>query len=106
MLRKITPEQDEYAIGGHGGLKKGKSAPVYPRVRLDLKHLPEAKNMKLGDEVHLHVHGKLSGLSQGRFDNSAEIEMHHVGLKKGKLKKHGDNEVGEAPDDEEAEGEV
>ena len=55
-----------------------KDPPVYPKFRVDLEHLPEAKNMKLGDKAKVSMHAKLVGLSQSRFDNSAEFEIHGI----------------------------
>lgn len=104
-MRKITPKQDEYMTGSGPGkpMKKEKAKPIYPKFSIGLEHLPEAKSMKLGDHAHIQIHGKLSRLSQGGYDNSAEFEIHGIGHKK---KSKGDNEdAAESPDDEKAEGE-
>lgn len=79
-MRKIVPKKDEYAIGG--SLKRAEAKPVYPTVRMDLKHVPEAKDMKIGDMAHIKMHAKLTGLNQGRFDHSAEYEIHAIEHKK------------------------
>lgn len=60
------------------GMKKEKSKPIYPTFRIDLKHLPEAKNWKLGDDAMIELKVKLTALSQSRFDNSAEFEIHEI----------------------------
>jgi len=104
-MRKITPKQDSYMTGSGPGkpMKKEKGNPVYPKFNIGLEHLPEAKNMKLGDHAHIQIHGKLSRLSQGGYDNSAEFEIHGISHKK---KHKGDDESTETkPDNEEAEGE-
>ena len=103
-MRKITPKQDSYMTGSGPGkpMKKEKSNPIYPKFNIGLEHLPEAKNMKLGDHARIQIHGKLSRLSQGGYDNSAEFEIHGISHKK---KSKGDNEdAGESPDDKKAEG--
>lgn len=104
-MNKIKPKQDEYAVGGSvkGTLTKKKSPPIYPKVRVGLENLPEAKKMKLGDHVKLHVHGKVSALNQGGYDNSVEIEMHHVGMNKKRLPD--EDEESKEEDDEEMEDE-
>jgi hypothetical protein len=83
-MRKIIPKQDEFSSPStvRGPLKKEKSKPIYPTVRMDLQHLPEAKDMKLGDMAHIGMHAKLTGLNQGRFDHSAEFEIHAISHKK------------------------
>jgi hypothetical protein len=105
MMRKITPKQDNYMIGSGPGkpLKNGKSNPIYPKFNIGLEHLPEAKNMKLGEHAHIQIHGKLSRLSQGGYDNSAEFEIHGISHKK--THKGDDEEAEESPDNEKAEGE-
>ena len=78
-MRKVVPKKDSYAIGGIGpSLKKGESKPIYPTIRIDLTHLPEAKNWKVGNEYNLELELKMVGLSQGRFDNNAEFEIHGI----------------------------
>jgi hypothetical protein len=95
-MRKITPKQDEYSVAGpvRGTLTKKKAPPVYPKVRISLEHLPEAKNMKLGEHAHIKIHGKLVGLNQGGYDNSAEFEMH--GIEHHKMHKNDDEEENES----------
>jgi hypothetical protein len=93
-MRKIQPKTDEYAIGGpHGIGKKEKAKPVYPTVRMDLKHVPEAKDMKVGDHAHIKMHAKLVGINQSRFDNSAEYEIHAIEHKKMKNKLESEDEA-------------
>lgn len=74
-MRDIKPKTDSYAEPSLGSLKKVKARPVYPTFRIDLEHLPEAKNWKLNKEYTIEMKLKLVGLSQSRFDNSAEFEI-------------------------------
>jgi len=76
-MRKIKPKTEKYMTDKVGPAKETK--PIYPTMRIDLEHLPEAKKWGLGKEYGLELKVKLVGLSQSRFDNSAEFEMHEVG---------------------------
>ncbi len=78
-MRNVKPKTDEYMSPSPMGLKKGKSAPVYPCVRLDLDTVPEAKSWKVGETYILEMEVKMVGLSQSRHDNSAEFEIHKIG---------------------------
>ena len=84
---KVKPHTDKYMTDGPVGLKKGESKPSFPTVRFQLEHLPEAKDCKIGDTCTVEVTGKVVSLSQSRFDNSFEVEMHEVGMEKGEEKK-------------------
>lgn len=77
-MRKIKPKQYENAIASPS--KKGRSEKIYPNIRFDLEHVPEAKDMDVGDKYHLHVHGKMTGKSESRFQKNAEFEVHHIEL--------------------------
>ena len=79
-MHKVKPKTDKYMESSPVGLKKGESKPVFPTVRFQLEHLPEAKDCKMGDMCEVHVKGKIVALSQSRFDNSVEVEMHEVGM--------------------------
>lgn len=78
-MRKIKPKTDSYMESAKVGLKEGKSKPIYPTFRVDLNHLPEAKKWDLGKAYKIEMEVKLVGLSQSRFDNSAEFEIHKIG---------------------------
>jgi len=80
---KIKPKIDKYMTDGPVGLKADESKPSFPTVRFQLEHLPEAKDCKMGDTCTVEVMGKIVALSQSRFDNSIEIEMHEIGMEKG-----------------------
>lgn len=94
-MRKIKPKQDEYTVGIGMGKKKEKAKPVYPTFRIDLDHLPEAKDWKVGKTYMISMKVKQVGLSQSRFDNSAEFEIREI---EGK-------DAGESDKEEEYEGE-
>lgn len=77
-MRKITPKTDKFMQSAPVGLSKGESQPIYPTFRIELEHLPEAKKWKLGETHNVMLGLKLVALSQGRFDNSAEFEIHAI----------------------------
>lgn len=78
-MRKIKPKQDEYMVGGGvGPLKQGKSKPIYPTISLGLEHIPEAKNWKVGKTYRIELELKMTGISQGRYRNEAEFEVHGI----------------------------
>ena len=86
-MHKVKPKTEKYMESSPVGLKKGESKPVYPTTRFQLEYLPEAKDCKIGDMCEVHMKGKVVALSQSRFDNSMELEMHEVGMEKGAEKK-------------------
>lgn len=94
-MRNIKPKTDKYMEPTVAGLKKGESKPIYPTFRVDLNHLPEAKKWDLGKAYKIEMEVKLVGLSQSRFDNSAEFEIHKIGSE----------DVGESKAEEDKEGE-
>jgi len=84
-MRKVEPKKDDYAIGGDGPLKAGKSKPRYPVVRLSLDALPEAKKWEVvkegedgGPYYIIEMRVRMVSLSQGRFDQSAEFELRGI----------------------------
>ena len=78
-MRKIIPKTEDYMACSEVGIKKKEKAkPVYPIFRLDLKHIPEAKDWKLGDEAMIEIKVKMVALSQSRFDDSAEFEIYEI----------------------------
>lgn len=54
------------------------SEPRYPSIRIDLQHIPEAKKWKVGETYKVSMMLKMTGISQSRFDNSAEFEIHEI----------------------------
>ena len=85
--------------GGPGKLKKSKPKPVYPTVRLDLDTLPEAKDWKVGKSYGLGMVVKMVGISQSRYDNSAEFEIRKI---EGKDAKESDQETEEPAQDQDS----
>lgn len=79
-MRKIKPKQDEMMLSsGPGIMTKKKAEPIYPRLRIDLEHLPEAKKWDIGKEYELNLKLKMVGISISRFDNNAEFEIRELG---------------------------
>lgn len=76
-MRKVEPKTDEYAEGPSLAVKK--SEPRYPTIRLDLETLPEAKDWKVGQTYRVEMEIKMVGISQSRYDNSAEFEIRQIG---------------------------
>lgn len=74
-------------------VKDTKSKPIYPTFRMDLEFLPEAKDWKVGQSYEITMNVKMIGLSQSRYDNSAEFEIREV--------ETADAEESEADDDSE-----
>ena len=89
-MHKVKPKTEKYMESSPVGLKKGESKPVYPTTRFQLDYLPEAKDCKIGDVCEVHMKGKVVALSQSRFDNSMELEMHEVGMGEGEKEEKGE----------------
>lgn len=77
-MRNVKPKTDKYMSPSSLGMKKGESKPVYPTVRLDLETIPEAKDWKVGSTYRIEMEVKMVGLSQSRYDNSAEFEVRRI----------------------------
>lgn len=77
-MRKIKPKTLDYKTPSVAGLKSEKSQPIYPTFRLDLQHIPEAKDWKVGETYNVEMTVKMVGISQSRYDNSAEFEIHEI----------------------------
>lgn len=75
-MRKIKPKVETY--GASPMTNASKSKPIYPTVRLDLEHLPEAKDWEIGMTYRIEIEAKMIGISQSRFDNSAEFEIRSI----------------------------
>ena len=85
-LTKVKPKIDEYSTGSPVGLKKEKAKPRYPVIRIPLEHIPAAKKWEVskegedkGAEYTITMKVKMVGISQSRFDNSAEFEIREMG---------------------------
>ena len=59
-------------------MKKEKALKVYPRVRLEHEHFPEAKKWKVGKTYRVTMELKMTGLSISRFQNDSEFEIHGI----------------------------
>jgi hypothetical protein len=77
-MRNVKPKTDKYMSPSSVGLKKAESKPVYPTVRFDLDTIPEAKDWKVGSTYRIEMEVKMVGLSQSRYDNSAEFEVRKI----------------------------
>lgn len=77
-MRNIKPKKDEYMFASTSGSKKKESRDIYPSFSIDLEHIPEAKEWKVGDTYHIEMEVKMTGLSQSRFQNSAEFEIRKI----------------------------
>lgn len=84
-MRKIKPKQDDYMLGGSKPMRPEKSPPRYPTMRLDLDTIPEAKKWDIskagsedGPEYIIELKVKMTGISQSRYDNSAEFELREI----------------------------
>lgn len=85
-LVKVKPKVDEYSSPSSVGLKKQKAKPRYPVIRMPLEHIPAATKWEVskegedsGKEYTITVKVRMVGLSQSRFDNSAEFEIREMG---------------------------
>lgn len=83
-MRDIEPKKDKYAEGPSLAVKESK--PSYPTMRLPLEAIPEAKKWEVvkegegkGPEYTIELRVRMIGLSQGRFDQSAEFELRGIG---------------------------
>lgn len=74
-MRKIKPK----SYGSELGPIREKSDKIYPRIHIDLEHIPEAKKWKVGDTYHIEMELKMTGLSISRFQNDAEFEIREIG---------------------------
>ncbi len=82
-----------------GSLKTEAQKPSYPTIRLGLEHIPEAKTWKIGETYHVEMELKMVGISQSRFQNDAEFEIHEI------EPEGADEENAEEPNDESGEKE-
>lgn len=96
-MRTIKPKQYDSALGSPMG-KKAKKEKVYPTIRIDHDHLPETKDWEVGKKYHLHMHVKMVGNSQSRYQNEGEYEIHKIGADDGE-----EHEEGEAAKEDSAE---
>lgn len=72
-MRKIKPKSDKQMMEGPSEVSSEKK--YYPRLRIELVHLPEAKKWKLEKEYTIALKVKMTGLSISRFQNDAEFDI-------------------------------
>lgn len=91
---KGSKDEGKDAQTGHAGkegkkLSKSEAPDEVPSGVNDMEiphtHLPEMLHQKEGDEVHLHVYGKLKAHNMEKGKNHAVVEVHSV-------KRHGDED--------------
>lgn len=80
-MRKITPKEPEHLTPMNSRQKPEK---MYPRIRIENEHLPEAKKWEIGSEYTVTLKLKMVGLSISKFQNEAEFEIHGIDPKGGK----------------------
>jgi len=70
-FRKIKPKSsNELGIGPSSENKK-----IFPHLRIELVHLPEAKKWDIGKEHTITLKLKQTGISISRFQNDAEFDI-------------------------------
>ena len=92
-MRKIKPEEEKYMESGPviGHPKKGKEpVKIYPRLRLEHKFFPEAKNWKVGKTYRVELELKMTGLSIAKFQNDSEFDI--IGFESGESKENESDE--------------
>jgi len=82
-MRDVKPIKDKYAEGPSLAVKESK--PRYPTFRLPLDVIPEAKKWEVAKEGEdsgaayvIEMKVRMIGLSQGRYDQSAEFEIRGI----------------------------
>lgn len=53
----------------------GSMSDRFPRFRIDLKHLPEAKKWEVGKEYTVTLKLKMTGISISKFQNDSEYDV-------------------------------
>jgi hypothetical protein len=65
------------------GPSEDKNKKIFPHFRMELKHLPEAKKWKVGDDYTIAIKMTQTGLSISRFQNDAEFDIKAIKVIKG-----------------------
>lgn len=89
-MRKIQPKKYKMMSDSPA---KVEHEPIYPRFRIELEHLPEAKKWEIGKEYEVHMKLKMTGISISKFQNDTEFEIKEIGV--GSSKEDSDEEDGE-----------
>lgn len=74
-MRKIKPEEIK---GMMEGPAKSEVKKVYPHVRIDLKHLPEAKKWEIGKKYLVSMELEQTGITQDEYQNTASFDIHGI----------------------------
>lgn len=65
-------------------MEKSISAPVYPKITISHKDLPEAKDWQIGDTYELEIEVKmvrsLQAEGNGSFSNESTFEIRKIGV--------------------------
>ena len=75
-IRKITPERFPSIM--HETARE-KPKKVFPKFRLDLKHIPEAKKWKVGTDYGILLRVEQVGIINTEFDKSVEFKITGTG---------------------------
>lgn len=70
MLRKIQPKK-------MGNMMAESSGPkfIYPGFSIDLNHLKEAENWKVGENHTIKLQVKQTGINKDKFSNSVSFDI-------------------------------
>ena len=71
-IRKIKPKTDSPMMDGPAKVSERK---IFPHLRMQLDHLPEAKKWDIGKEYTVTLKLKMTGMSISRFQNDAEFDI-------------------------------
>lgn len=79
-LRKIQPRSHKELSNS---VEDCGDRKMFPRLRIELVHLPEAKKWEIGKEYDLKLRLKQTGLSISKFQNDAEFDIIGIDPKQG-----------------------
>ena len=86
-MKKIKPKTHEPMMDGPAK----SDSKIYPRFRIDLEHLPEAKKWTIGKEYKIELKLKMTGISISKFQNDTEFDIVGIETQSGE-KKETENE--------------
>ncbi|HCJ67202.1 MAG TPA: hypothetical protein DHV62_07755 [Elusimicrobia bacterium] len=64
---------------------EGKKEKYYPSVSLTTEQLPELGSKEIGNEVSLHIMGKIRGIRKDKEKTSYDIELRECGMMGGEI---------------------
>jgi len=85
-VKAITPKEDNF--GHHDEIVKGEKKKRFPHLRLEHEFFPIAKKWIVGEEYHVLLKLKQTGISISRFDNSSEFDIIGADMNAKKNTKH------------------